>query len=50
LQQKKFDPEMEYIRKWVKDLDSPFYLKPMVEHEMARRRAIEAYKSGIISY
>jgi len=48
-QQKKFDPKKEYIRKWVKDFDESSYPKPMIDHDFARKRAIEAYKSGISS-
>jgi len=47
LQQKKFDPEKEYIRKWVDKYDTTSYPGPMVEHEIARQRAIEVYKAGI---
>jgi len=46
-QQIRFDPKMEYIRKWVKDYEKPSYPKPMVDHDFARLRAIETYKSGI---
>lgn len=46
-QLKKFDPKFEYIRKWVKDLDTFDYPQPIVEHKMARLRALEVYKSGI---
>lgn len=46
-QQKKFDPDKEYIRKWVEDYDKPSYPKPMVENDFARKRAIATYKSGI---
>jgi deoxyribodipyrimidine photo-lyase len=46
-QQKRFDPKMEYIRKWVPDYDKSSYPKPIVDHDFARKRAIETYKSGI---
>jgi deoxyribodipyrimidine photo-lyase len=46
-QQKRFDPKMEYIRKWVPEFDKPVYPRPMIEHTFARKRAIETYKSGI---
>jgi deoxyribodipyrimidine photo-lyase len=46
-QQKRFDPEMKYIRKWVPDFDKNSYPKPIVDHEYARKRAIETYKCGI---
>jgi deoxyribodipyrimidine photo-lyase len=43
-QTKRFDPEKNYIRQWVKDLDTPDYPQPIVEHTFARNRALEAYK------
>jgi deoxyribodipyrimidine photo-lyase len=47
IQQKKFDKEGIYIRKWITEFDLG-YAEPMVEHAMARDRAIAAYKSGIL--
>jgi deoxyribodipyrimidine photo-lyase len=47
LQTKKFDPELEYIRKWVPELDSSTYPKPIVEHKAARERALKAYKTAL---
>ena len=44
---KKFDPELKYIRKWVKDLDELTYPQPMVDHRMARERAIATYKEAL---
>lgn len=44
-QQKKFDKEFKYIEKWNpnwKDLTNP-----IVEHKMARERALDTYKRGI---
>jgi deoxyribodipyrimidine photo-lyase len=46
-QTKRFDPELKYIRKWVKDFDSLDYPQPIVEHSFARNRALEVYKKGI---
>lgn len=46
-QLKKFDKELTYVRKWVKDFDELTYPQPMVEHKMARQRALEVYKKGI---
>ena len=43
-QLKKFDPDMEYTKKWVTD-----FLPPIVDHKFARQRALEAYKAGINS-
>jgi len=46
-QTKKFDPELKYIRRWVKEFDSLDYPQPIVEHSFARKRALEVYKKGI---
>lgn len=46
-QTKRFDPELKYIRKWVKEFDTLAYPQPIVEHSFARNRALEAYKNGI---
>lgn len=43
LQTEKFDKKLEYIRKWVPELDSFDYPKPMVVHEVARKRALDVY-------
>ncbi|RDI58154.1 cryptochrome/photolyase family protein [Flavobacterium glaciei] len=47
IQLKKFDEKGIYIRKWIKEFDLG-YGKPMVEHAMARDRAIATYKEGIL--
>lgn len=48
LQTKRFDPELNYIKKWVPEFEDPFlYPKPIVNHEHARKRAIETYKKAI---
>jgi deoxyribodipyrimidine photo-lyase len=48
LQTKKFDPDLKYIRKWVPEFeDFTKYPKPIVDHKMARERALERYKSGL---
>ncbi len=48
LQWKKFDPDNIYVNRWVPEFQDPFtYPKPMVEHSMARDRAIERYKTGL---
>lgn len=45
LQAKKFDPDGKYIRRWVPELGSKDYPSPMVDHAMARARALAAYKA-----
>jgi deoxyribodipyrimidine photo-lyase len=46
-QTKRFDPELKYIRKWIKEFDTLDYPQPIVEHSFARNRALETYKKGI---
>jgi deoxyribodipyrimidine photo-lyase len=47
IQLKKFDDNGIYIRKWIPEFDLG-YGQPMVEHAMARDRAITTYKAGIL--
>lgn len=47
LQTKKFDPDLKYIRKWVPELDSFDYPQPMVDHNLARERCLEAYSVAL---
>jgi deoxyribodipyrimidine photo-lyase len=47
IQQKKFDPREEYIRRWIGNPARSSYPKPMVDHELAIKRATEAYRSGL---
>lgn len=46
-QEKKFDPDRRYIRKWVPEVESSFYPPPIVEHKVARQRAIDTYKKAL---
>lgn len=46
---KKFDDKNQYINKWIPELNEFSYPQPMVEHPLARQRAIETYKEGINS-
>lgn len=43
LQQEKFDPNMEYIRKWIPELETKFYPQPIISHKEGRARALEVY-------
>ncbi|MFD0963989.1 cryptochrome/photolyase family protein [Pseudofulvibacter geojedonensis] len=47
MQLKKFDKQLIYTQKWVKDYNELTYPKPIVEHKMARERAISTYKLAI---
>lgn len=42
----KFDPKLKYVKTWIKDFRVD-YLKPIVEHEFARKRALEVYKKAV---
>lgn len=43
LQAQKFDKELKYIRKWIPELENFDYPQPIVDHEFARKRALEVY-------
>lgn len=47
LQQKRFDPDMKYIKQWVEDFGTPSYPVKIVEHTFARNRAIETYRRAL---
>lgn len=47
LQTKKFDPDLTYIRKWIPELDTRSYPKPVVDHEVARSRCLLAYQQAL---
>ncbi len=47
LQAKKFDKDNIYIKKWVPEVFSPSYPKPIVMHEEARKRCLEKYRKAI---
>lgn len=47
IQTKKFDPQLLYVRKWVKELDSFSYPKPIVDHEFARKRCLQVFKHAL---
>lgn len=46
-QQKKFDPEFSYIRKWVPEWNTPAYALPIVDHKEARLRCLRFYKQAL---
>lgn len=47
LQTEKFDPERKYILKWVPEVDLEHYPRPLVDHALARDRALRVYKQGL---
>ena len=46
-QLKKFDNQLIYVKKWIPELDTNSYPVPMVDHKMARQRALNVYKNGL---
>ena len=47
LQAKKFDPDGAYVRRWIPELSKGGYPAPIVEHEQARKRALEIYARAV---
>ena len=47
LQAKKFDPDSEYILKWVPEYGTIAYPQPIIEHRFARERALKRYAQGM---
>ena len=47
-QTRKFDPQHEYIKKWVPEYASKNYAQAMVEHNFARERAISIYRKSLL--
>ena len=45
-QLKRFDPKMEYVKKWVPEINEIHY-RPIVDHKAARERALNVYKEGL---
>lgn len=46
-QTEKFDKDLTYIKRWVKEYGTPAYPDPIVEHKFARQRAIDTYKAAL---
>lgn len=46
-QTEKFDKELKYIKKWIPELGTSKYPKPIVDHKFARVRAIDTYKQAL---
>ncbi|HVF97264.1 MAG TPA: deoxyribodipyrimidine photo-lyase, partial [Flavisolibacter sp.] len=47
IQAKKFDPKGFYTNKWLPEFKTTSYPKPVVNHEQAKQRCIEAYKVAL---
>ena len=44
LQQKRFDPQMQYVRRWLPEYGTDRYPHPIVDHKAARARALAFYE------
>lgn len=44
-QSEKFDPDREYVRRWLPEWETSRYPAPIVDHRLARERALEAFAS-----
>jgi len=44
---KKFDKELKYIKKWIPELDTLDYPKPIVDHKEAREKCLRVYKEAV---
>lgn len=44
---KKFDKDLKYIKKWVKDYEKSSYPKEIVDHKSARERCLTVYKAAV---
>lgn len=47
LQTTRFDKDLTYINKWVPELNEFSYPKPIVQHEVARKRVLEVYGQAL---
>jgi deoxyribodipyrimidine photo-lyase len=47
LQTEKFDKNLEYIKKWIPELNSLEYPQPIVDHDFARKRVLEVYQKAL---
>lgn len=47
LQMERFDPDMKYVKKWVPELGTEAYPKPIVEHKLAKDKVMLAYGKAL---
>ena len=46
-QQKKFDKELQFIKKWIPNFDKDNYINKIVDHKFARERCLNTYKEAL---
>lgn len=47
LQMEKFDPDLEYVRKWVPEYGSDTYTAAIIAHDQARERVMKTYQAAL---
>jgi deoxyribodipyrimidine photo-lyase len=46
-QARKFDPKGEYVKQWIPELEKSSYPSPIVDHKMARARALRGFREAV---
>ena len=44
-QQERWDPDGDYVRRWIPELDTDDYPEPMVDHKAERQEALDRYEA-----
>lgn len=47
IQAKKFDPQNKYIQRWVPEYNLSSYVRPIVDHDHAKKHCIDVYKRAL---
>lgn len=47
LQTERFDKKLDYIKKWIPEYGTDQYPRPIVDHSLARDRALRVYKEAV---
>lgn len=47
IQRKKYDPDFEYVKRWVEEFGTDKYPDKIVDHKEARERCLEAYRKAL---
>jgi deoxyribodipyrimidine photo-lyase len=46
----KFDPQYQYIKKWIPEYGSTQYAKPMIDTKIAKNLCLEAYRAALTQF
>jgi len=46
-QAEKFDPDNNYINKWVPEYQKDTYPKPIIDHKLARQRVLDVFATAL---